>query len=111
MLKAKPDPRFAQFLASYPVPRRKAGEPTRHAFQCAVQKVPFAVMLHALEQHKRSVQWQDPRFIPSMTTWLDEERWIQTLPETTPLRLSKADLAQRLRSLSPQAQARRAGLK
>ncbi len=81
MPKAKPQLRFQQFLMAYPLPRRKSGAPAQQAFRHALRKVPFAFMLHALEQHKRSVQWQDPRFIPSMTTWLDEERWIQTLPE------------------------------
>lgn len=39
-------------------------------------------MLTALEQHKRSEQWQTPKLIPLMTTWLNQERWNQVLPET-----------------------------
>ena len=38
-------------------------------------------MASALEQHKRSEQWQTPKLIPLMTTWLNQERWNQTLPE------------------------------
>ncbi len=102
---------YHQFSAAYPAPRRNGGKRARESFDDAVQKVPFAFMLHALEQQKRSLQWQNPRFIPSMTTWLDEERWIQTLPEPQPARLSVADEAQRLRSLSPQEQLRRLGVK
>ena len=102
---------FTQFTAAYPSTRRKGGERVRQAFVQALRKVPFAFMLHALEQHKKSSQWQDPRFIPSMTTWLDEERWIQTLPEPQPARLSVGDEARRLASLSPQEQLRRLGVK
>ena len=38
-------------------------------------------MLAALEQHKRSVQWQTPALIVNMTTWIRQERWLQELPE------------------------------
>ena len=92
---------FEQFTRAYPVTRRKGGTSARRSFDKAVRKVPFGLMLHALEQHKRSVQWQDARFIPSMTTWLDEERWIQVLPEPE-LPASR---------LTPYQQAKRLGLK
>jgi hypothetical protein len=92
---------FDQFLQAYPATRRKSGDRTRYAFTKALRKVSLETMLTALAQHRRSDQWRDPRFIPSMTTWLDEERWIQVLPEPkTP--------ASRL---TPFEQARRAGLK
>jgi hypothetical protein len=102
---------FAQFLAAYPVTRRKGGPRVRHAFDEALRHVPFAVLLHALEQHKRSVQWQDPLYIPSMLTWLVDQHWLQTLPEPQPARLSEADEARRFVSLSPQDQLRRLGVK
>ena len=66
----------------------------------AVEKVGFDVLLHALEQHKRSAQWQKG-VIPSMVTWLQEERWIQVLPEAE-IPASR---------LTPFELARRAGLK
>ena len=93
--------KFAQFLAAYPVTRRKSGPRIRLAFDRALELVPFAVLLHALEQHKRSTQWQDPRFIPSILTWLTDEHWIQVLPE--PERPTSR--------LTPMEQARRLGLK
>jgi hypothetical protein len=102
---------FGQFSAAYPATRRKGGADARRAFAHAVCQVPYAVMLHALEQHKRSEQWQNPRYIPSMLTWLRDEMWIQTLPEPQPARLSVADEARRLASLSPQDQLRRLGIK
>ena len=92
---------FDQFTAAYPVTRRQAGTGIRRRFEKALRKAPLGFMLHALEQHKRSVQWQDARFIPSMTTWLDEERWIQVLPEPE-IPVSR---------LTPFEQAKRLGLK
>lgn len=100
--------KFAQFTAAYPVMRRKGGTEARRAFEQALRKVPFALILHALEQHKRSEQWRNPRFIPSMTTWLLEERWIQVLPETP----AYAEDGDRLRKrLTPWQHAKRVGLK
>jgi hypothetical protein len=104
---------FALFRDAYPAARRKGGDAARAAFRKAHQKVSLTVMLTALAQHQRSAQWQAcaGRFIPSMITWLDEERWIQRLPEPEPPQLSNADQAQRVRSLSPQEQLRRLGVK
>jgi hypothetical protein len=102
-----PNDPFQQFLAAYPVTRRKGGTHARASFYDALDKVPFALLLHALEQHKRSVQWQNPRFIPSMTTWLNDEMWIQTLPEPAAPTLSPADQQRRWASLAPGDQLRR----
>ena len=99
---------FHTFKAAYPVTRRKGGDAVRESFEKALQKAPFGLLLHALEQHKRSEQWQNPRFIPSMTTWLDEERWIQVLPETPP---SAADADRIRKRQTPWQHARRLGLK
>lgn len=92
---------FTQFTNAYPVTRRKGGKKARDSFAEALAKVPFAVLLHALEQHKRSAQWQNARYIPSMLTWLDDEMWIQTLPEP----------AVPTSRLTPLEHARRLGLK
>jgi len=74
---------FALFRDAYPAARRKGGDQARAAFAKALRKVTLETMLTALAQHQRSEQWQSAggRFIPSMITWLDEERWIQILPE------------------------------
>jgi hypothetical protein len=98
-----PEEKFQQFVAAYPCNRRMTNAKARRAFTRALQLVPFAVLLHALEQHKRSEQWQE-HIIPSMLKWLVEGRWLQTLPEP---QIS----AQRFRSLSPQDQLRRLGVK
>ena len=100
------DQRFAQFWESYPAARRQRGYMVETLFLHAVASVTFEALLLALEQHKRSDQWQTERLIPNMRTWLEEERWYQVLPAT---KLSPADEAQRWRSLSPQEQLRRLG--
>ena len=104
------DQQFAQFWEAYPVSRRQRSYMVETLFLHAVAAVSFEALLLALEQHKRSAQWQDPCLIPNMRTWLEEERWYQVLPEPA-RRLSVADEAQRWRSLSPQDQLRRLGLK
>jgi hypothetical protein len=75
------DLQFAQFVEAYPAARRQRGYMAEHLFLAACEKVPFTELLAALEQHKRSEQWRNGRIIPSMVTWLQEERWIQVLPE------------------------------
>ena len=92
---------LSRFIGSYPAEKRKGGERVRQLFDAALMKVPFVVLLSALAQHKRSVQWQEPRYIPSIEKWLAEERWVQVLPEP------KIPSAR----LTPFERARRAGLK
>lgn len=75
---------FKQFTSVYPVSRRVGGKTGRSAFAAAMQGKDGAdldAMLAALEQQKRSEQWQTPKLIPLMTTWLNQERWVQVLPE------------------------------
>ena len=75
------DEQFEYFVNSYPASRRQRGYMATTLFLAALDKVPFSALLAALEQHKRSAQWETPRHIPLMTTWLEQERWIQVLPE------------------------------
>jgi len=104
------DQQFAQFWESYPAARRQRGYMAETLFLHAVAAVSFEALMLALEQHKRSDQWQTARLIPNMRTWLEEERYYQVLP-TAARGLSVADEAQRWRSLSPQEQLRRLGVK
>ena len=39
----------------------------------------FQKMLSALVDQKRSEQWQNPKFIPHASTWLNGERWNDVL--------------------------------
>lgn len=92
---------FQRFLEAYPAPKRKGGPKVRRLFQIALIKAPLIVLLNALTQHRRSTQWQTPRYIPSIETWLREERWVQELPEPQ-IPQSR---------LTPFERAKRAGLK
>lgn len=79
------DADFERFRTAYPASRRVGGKTGKNAFKTAVtgrNGTHFESMLTALEQHKRSEQWQTPKLIPLMTTWLNQERWNQVLPET-----------------------------
>jgi hypothetical protein len=77
------DADFDAFRQAYPVSRRVGGEKAKSAFRRAFKASGenLTWMLAALEQHKASEQWQTPKLIPLMTTWLNGERWIQVLPE------------------------------
>jgi len=82
---------YVRFRDAYPASRRTGGAGARRAFESALNGVVpaqresrLAEMLAALEQHKRSEQWHTEKFIPLMTTWLNQERWNQRLPERGP---------------------------
>jgi hypothetical protein len=78
------DADFEAFRLAYPVSRRVGGKPGRDAFQrsgIGRHGDSLATVLLALEQQKRSEQWHTPKLIPLMTTWLNQERWLQVLPE------------------------------
>jgi hypothetical protein len=107
---------FEQFHFAYPQARREDGQRARAIFAAALRKASLPTLLAAVEQHKRSEHWEIPRYIPLMTVWLLGEHWRQELLEApatpiAPVPLSPADQAQRWRSLSPQEQLRRLGVK
>lgn len=77
------DDGYERFTQAYPAARRVGGKLAKRAFVAAMQGKNGAhldAMLTALEQHKRSEQWQRG-IVPLMTTWLNQERWAQVLPE------------------------------
>ena len=78
------DVAFRSFQSAYPPQRRKGGILLEQAFvtQAARAGGPSALMA-ALENHKASGQWQDPKLVPGMDTWLNEERWRQQLEPPT----------------------------
>lgn len=80
---------FEIFRNAYPAARRVGGNEGRRAFRGALKgrdvSAHLTVMLAALEQHQRSEQWQNPKYIPLMTTWLNQERWTMQLPESSPM--------------------------
>ena len=109
-MEPKKDLLFADFVELYPASRRQRGYMASTLFLAALEKVSAETLFAALRQHVRSEQWQRG-MIPNLVTWLQEEHWIRELPEAKPAHLSVADEAQRLRSLSPQEQLRRLGVK
>jgi len=100
---------FAQFLAAYPPSKRESGKRAEAVLAAALKKAPLATLLAALDAQKQSAQWEIPRYIPLMTTWLLGEHWQQTVSAPTVPGLSHADQVQRWRSLSPHEQLRRLG--
>lgn len=104
------DQQFAAFVEAYPAARRQRGYMAETLFLHALAHVSYENLMAALEQHKRSDEWQKG-MIPNLRKWLEEQHWIRVLPEPQPARLSVADEAQRLRSLSPQEQLRRLRVK
>lgn len=75
------DELFEAFVQAYPAARRQRGYMVTHLFLAALEKAGELVLMAALAQHKRSEQWENPSMIPLMKKWLEEERWIQILPE------------------------------
>lgn len=94
------DEQFAAFVEAYPAARRQRGYMVETLFLHALAQVSYEALMQALAQHKRSAQWATG-VIPSMRTWLEEQRWIQVLPEPE-IPLSR---------LTPFERARKAGLK
>ena len=79
------DADYITFRDAYPEGRRVGGEKAKSAFRKALNgKVSLDDLLAAVAQHRRSEQWQNPALIPLMTTWLNQERWRQVLPEPKP---------------------------
>lgn len=98
---------FTHFREAYPAFRRKGGDEARAAFDKARRTVSLDTMLTALAQHQRSEQWRK-EIVPSMITWLLEERWCQVLPEIPP---SASDNERLRKRLTPWQHAKRLGLK
>jgi hypothetical protein len=72
---------FASLWLEYP--RHVAKAAARKAFNAAIKKAPIGDLLAALEKQKKSPQWNDPKFIPHLSTWLNQERWADEVAEPT----------------------------
>jgi hypothetical protein len=71
---------FEEFWQAYP---RKTGKgAARKAFEKV--KVPLEQLIAAVEAQKQSKQWniEGGRFIPMAATWLNQERWDDTVTES-----------------------------
>ena len=79
-LKKESDLLFNRFWEAYP---RKVSKRTAYkAFmKLKVDSKKLELMLNAIKQQKQSDQWQDERYIPHPTTWLNQERWNDEPPK------------------------------
>jgi hypothetical protein len=80
---------FETFRLAYPASRRVGGKAAQRAFATAMAQpnVTLDVLLTAVDQHKLSEQWQDARYVPLLTTWLNQFRWQMVLPPSAKARL------------------------
>lgn len=69
---------FERFWSAYP--RKTNKKKAKDAFiKKCTDEIMFQKMLSALVDQKRSEQWQNPKFIPHASTWLNGERWNDVL--------------------------------
>ena len=75
---AKPaDTDFEEFWKAYP---KKVGKPAAlKAWKKLKPRPDLGVVLTAIESQKQSEQWQEKRFIPHASTWLNQGRWTDEL--------------------------------
>lgn len=71
---------FDEFWAIYPNKDGSKGQAkTKWDKICAKrgsERVKYRYIERAIRLQKKSEQWQDPKYIPRATTWLEENRWI-----------------------------------
>ncbi|MFQ6794687.1 MAG: helix-turn-helix domain-containing protein [Thomasclavelia sp.] len=72
--KFNPNVAFKKFWETYP--RKTNKKKAKDAFirKCSNEMM-FQKMIKALVDQKRSDQWQDVKFIPHASTWINGERW------------------------------------
>lgn len=75
---------FDVFWKAYP--KKTGKEAARKSFERAIAKTDIGTMLSAIEVQKQSEQWtkNNGQFIPNPTTWLNQGRWEDELPESNP---------------------------
>ena len=75
-------PHFDRFWEAYPrkLDKRRAFRAWKKA---GLDRCDLPDILTALERWKRCDQWQDDRYIPHPTTWLNNRRW-ETSPDAAP---------------------------
>ena len=63
---------FETFWQAYP---RKVGKTKVRETFLKIENVKLSTMLAAIEEQKKSQQWQNAQFIPLPLTWLNQGRW------------------------------------
>ncbi len=86
---------FNEFWAAYP---RKVDKVNGFkAFKkCCKNRKMLETLLSALENHKKTEQWKNPKLIPHASTWLNGRRWEDDLStlEDKPAQNASYDLGQ-----------------
>jgi hypothetical protein len=85
---------FDRFWQSYP--KKTDKKKARQAWKKLKPDAAFQTrILAAIEAQRQSSQWQDPRFIPHPSTWLNGRRWedeVQTVsPKSTRMQFQSSD--------------------
>ena len=71
---------FNKFWGAYP--KKVAKSTAEKSFKkLKVDDELLIKMLHSLEVHKQSKQWQDRQYIPNPSTWLNQKRWEDEVEE------------------------------
>lgn len=69
--------KFHQFWYLYPKKMNKGKTLTAWLNLCKKKDAPsWSIIKEAIDQQMQSAQWQDPKFIPHPTTWLNQRRWL-----------------------------------
>jgi hypothetical protein len=81
---------FQRFWLAYPHRKRKGKKPSFELWQKKKLDDKINIIVKALEEQSRSVDWvkESGQYIPNPTTWLNQERWEDTV--TLPLALSQS---------------------
>jgi hypothetical protein len=75
------DEHWSQFQMAYPAHRRSGGYMESQGFLEACARIGFESLLAKLEKQKHSLDWQDPKFIPSMKKYFEQTLWIRDTEE------------------------------
>lgn len=79
-IKETDNPMFNRFYEAYP--KHISGDYARKCFErIDPDEELLGTMLAAIERQKKTEQWQNIRYIPNPSTWLNERKWTDEIPD------------------------------
>lgn len=79
-LKETENPMFNRFYEAYP--KHVSGDYAKKCFErINPDEELLQTMLAAIERQKKTEQWQNIRYIPNPSTWLNERKWKDEIPD------------------------------
>ena len=79
-IKETDNPMFNRFYEAYP--KHISGDYARKCFErIDPDEELLETMLKAIERQKKTEQWQNIRYIPNPSTWLNEKKWNDEIPD------------------------------